>query len=122
MPYSSATSLPQSQEFFLNGSSTKTDIRTRAELLEVVEAGDIPIETPSADITSLQPANPNANSHSNSNTGSSNDIFYYHTNHLVSTAFVTDNNATVTQGFLYAPFGEITTEYTPMWQNGIMPM
>ena len=29
--------------------------------------------------------------------------------------------ANVTQGFLYAPFGEITTEYAPMWQNGIMP-
>ena len=38
-----------------------------------------------------------------------------------STAFVTDNNATVTQGFLYAPFGEITTEYAPMWQNGLIP-
>ncbi len=42
-------------------------------------------------------------------------------NHLGSTAFVTDGNATVTQGFLYAPFGEITTEYAPMWQNSIMP-
>ena len=31
------------------------------------------------------------------------------------------NNATVTQGFLYAPFGEITTEYAPMWQNGLIP-
>ena len=38
-----------------------------------------------------------------------------------STAFVTDNNATVTQGFLYAPFGEITTEYAPMWQNSVLP-
>ena len=28
---------------------------------------------------------------------------------------------TITQGFLYAPFGEITTEYAPMWQNGVMP-
>ena len=49
------------------------------------------------------------------------DPGYYHTNHLGSTAFVTDNNATVTQGFLYAPFGEITTEYAPMWQNGLIP-
>ncbi len=30
-------------------------------------------------------------------------------------------NATVTQGFLYAPFGEITTGYAPMWQNGLIP-
>ena len=47
--------------------------------------------------------------------------FYYHTNHLGSTAYVTDNNATITQGFLYAPFGEITTEYAPLWQNGTLP-
>ena len=97
------------------------DQRARAELLEVVEAGDIPIETPSADITSLQPANPNANSHSHSNTGSSNDIFYYHTNHLGSTAFVTDQNRYVTQGFLYAPFGEITTEYTGIAPSSALP-
>ena len=30
-------------------------------------------------------------------------------------------NATITQGFLYAPFGEITTEYAPLWQNGTLP-
>ena len=97
----------------------KVDQRARAELLEVVEAGDIPIETPSVDITSLQPANPNANSHSHSNTGSSNDIFYYHTNHLGSTAFVT--NATVTQGFLYAPFGEIIDEYVAIVTLSALP-
>ena len=33
-------------------------------------------------------------------------------NHLGSTAFVTDGNATITQGFLYAPFGEIIDEYS----------
>ncbi len=38
-----------------------------------------------------------------------------------STAFVTDNNATVTQGFLYAPFGEITTEYNVGFANGVIP-
>ena len=54
-------------------------------------------------------------------TGSASDIYYYHTNHLGSTAFVTDQNQTVTQGFLYAPFGEITTEYAPLWQNGTLP-
>ena len=26
-----------------------------------------------------------------------------------------------TESFLYAPFGEITTEYAPMWQNGTLP-
>ena len=30
-------------------------------------------------------------------------------------------NATITQGFLYAPFGEITMEYAPLWQNGTLP-
>ena len=54
-------------------------------------------------------------------TGNPDDIFYYHTNHLGSTAFVTDQNRNVTQGFLYAPFGEITTEYAPSWQNGTLP-
>ena len=49
------------------------------------------------------------------------DIFYYHTNHLGSTAFVTDNNATITQGFLYAPFGEITTEYNANFGNNVLP-
>ena len=54
-------------------------------------------------------------------TGTSSDIFYYHTNHLGSTAYVTDQSQNVTQGFLYAPFGEITTEYAPLWQNGTLP-
>ena len=49
------------------------------------------------------------------------DIFYYHTNHLGSTAFVTDQNQTVTQGFLYAPFGEITTEYNATFGNNVLP-
>ncbi len=47
--------------------------------------------------------------------------FYYHTNHLGSTAFVTDQNQTITQGFLYAPFGEITTEYNATFGNDVIP-
>ncbi len=98
----------------------QVDQNFRVELLELVEAGDVPVEFPNVlNLITLLPAGSNANSHSHSNT--SNDIFYYHTNHLGSTAFVTDNNATVTQGFLYAPFGEITTEYAPLWQNGTLP-
>jgi RHS repeat-associated protein len=54
-------------------------------------------------------------------TGNATDIFYYHTNHLGSTAFVTDQNQTVTQGFLYAPFGEITTEYNANFGNNVLP-
>ena len=54
-------------------------------------------------------------------TGNTTDIFYYHTNHLGSTAFVTDQNQTVTQGFLYAPFGEITTEYDINFGYNVLP-
>ena len=81
------------------GRIVQADEQARADLLEVVEAGDVPIETPSVDVSALQP------------TGNPDDIFYYHTNHLGSTAFVTDQNQNITQGFLYAPFGEITTEF-----------
>ena len=87
----------------------QADQQARADLLELVEAGDVPIETPSVDVTVLQP------------TGTATDIFYYHTNHLGSTAFVTDQNQTVTQGFLYAPFGEITTEYNATFGNDVIP-
>ncbi|MBO4403632.1 MAG: RHS repeat-associated core domain-containing protein, partial [Bacteroidales bacterium] len=38
-----------------------------------------------------------------------------------STAYVTDNNAIITQGFLYAPFGEITTEYNANFGNNVLP-
>ena len=38
-----------------------------------------------------------------------------------STAFVTDQNQNITQGFLYAPFGEITTEYNATFGNNILP-
>ena len=85
------------------------DQQARADLLEVVEAGDVPIETPSVDVTTLQVS------------GNPDDIFYYHTNHLGSTAFVTDQSQNVTQGFLYAPFGEITTEYNSNFGSDIIP-
>ena len=59
--------------------------------------------------------------HSHAHGNPATDIYYYSVNHLGSTAFVTDGSCSVTQGFLYAPFGEITTEYAPMWQNGVLP-
>lgn len=49
------------------------------------------------------------------------EIFNYHPNHLGSTSFVTDQNQTITQGFLYAPFGEITTEYNINFGNNVIP-
>jgi RHS repeat-associated protein len=65
--------------------------------------------TPHVAFNSLQPVN------------ATSDIFYYHMNHLGSTAYVTDNNATITQGFLYAPFGEITTEFNATFGSDIIP-
>ena len=76
------------------------------ELISEPTQVDLP---PVLDILNLQP------------TGTPNDIYYYHPNHLGSTAFVTDNNATITQGFLYAPFGEITTEYNINFGNNTIP-
>ena len=78
----------------------QADQQARAELLEVVETGDVPIETPSVDVSALQ------------TTGTSTNIF---------TAYVTDQNRNVTQGFIYAPFGEITTEYNATFGNDIIP-
>ena len=48
-------------------------------------------------------------------------VYYYHPNHLGSTAYVTDENATVQQGFLYAPFGEITNEYNSSFGSSVLP-
>ncbi len=39
------------------------------------------------------------------------DIYYYHPNHLSSTMYVTDMQQSVVQSFLYAPYGEIISEY-----------
>ncbi len=44
-------------------------------------------------------------------TGDNNAVFYYHPNHLGSTSFVTDMQQSVVQSFLYAPYGEIISEY-----------
>ena len=48
-------------------------------------------------------------------------LYFYHTNHLGSTAYVTDENQSVVQGFLYAPFGEITNEYNSSFGNNVLP-
>ncbi len=49
------------------------------------------------------------------------EIFYYHPNQLGSTSFVTDQNQNITQGFLYAPFGEITTEFNINFGSSVIP-
>jgi RHS repeat-associated protein len=76
------------------------------ELISETPQVDLP---PVLDILNLQP------------TGTPNDIYYYHPNHLGSTSFVTDQNQTITQGFLYAPFGEITTEYNVNFGSSVIP-
>ena len=81
----------------------KEDIQ---ELISEPTQVDMP---PMLDILNLQPI------------GTPNDIYYYHPNHLGSTSFVTDQNQTITQGFLYAPFGEITTEYNVNFGNNTIP-
>ena len=48
-------------------------------------------------------------------------VYYYHPNHLGSTCYVTDGNAIVQQGFLYAPFGEITNEYNNSFGSSVLP-
>jgi len=48
-------------------------------------------------------------------------LFFYHPDHLGSTGMVTDNNANITQGFLYTPFGELLYEYDPGWESGRIP-
>jgi len=49
------------------------------------------------------------------------NLFFYHPDHLGSTGVITDNYASVTQGFLYAPFGELMYEHDPSWQNNRVP-
>ena len=43
--------------------------------------------------------------------GNSNAVYYYHPNHLSSSMYVTDAQQSVVQSFLYAPYGEIISEY-----------
>ena len=94
----------------LDSRSTQVDNRFQSDIHTLVYAEDVSVDYDiNIQTTSLQ------------QTGTATDIFYYHTNHLGSTAYVTDQSQNITQGFLYAPFGEITTEYAPLWQNGTLP-
>jgi RHS repeat-associated protein len=52
---------------------------------------------------------------------SENELFFYHGDHLSSTQMVTDISANVTQQILYAPFGEVLSEYNAYWHNGQIP-
>ena len=87
----------------------RAEEKFRENIQELVSDGQPVDFQGTVELNSLQPVNVTS------------DIFYYHTNHLGSTAYVTDQNQNITQGFLYAPFGEITTEYAPLWLNGTLP-
>ncbi|MDD3280666.1 MAG: RHS repeat-associated core domain-containing protein, partial [Bacteroidales bacterium] len=52
--------------------------------------------------------------------GQETGLFFYHPDHLGSTGMVTDVNANITQGLLYAPFGEIINEYGGL-NNNVIP-
>ena len=54
-------------------------------------------------------------------TGDNNAIFYYHPNHLASTMYVTDVQQSVVQSFLYAPYGDIISEYNPGFNGNVLP-
>ena len=87
----------------------RNDFETVMKRVELLYADNMQLDIQIVPVGELQPAN------------ATSDIFYYHTNHLGSTAFVTDQNQTITQGFLYAPFGEITTEYDINFGYNVLP-
>jgi RHS repeat-associated core domain len=53
--------------------------------------------------------------------GKENGLYFYHGNHLSSTQIVTDITGAVTQAVLYAPFGEVITEYNAYWMLDTIP-
>ena len=54
-------------------------------------------------------------------TGKERELFFYHGNHLISTQIVTDITGAVTQAVLYAPFGEVISEYNAYWMLDTIP-
>ena len=54
-------------------------------------------------------------------TDNTSDIFYYHPNHLSSSMYVTDMQQSVVQSFLYAPYGDIISEYNPGFNGNVLP-
>ena len=84
----------------------------RVELNEVV--------VPMQDIQNIDPM-PHPNFCSLGIGGQEPDLFFYHPDHLGSTGMVTDNSSNITQGMLYAPFGEIISDYNPTFHDSPMP-
>jgi RHS repeat-associated protein len=48
-------------------------------------------------------------------------LFFYHGNHLSSTQLVTDIAGSISQAVLYAPFGQIISEYRSDWMMDTLP-
>ena len=72
------------------------------------ELYEVALKNPSA---TLNFVNPYSDFCSIGSGGQETGLFFYHADHLGSTGMVTDINSQVTQGYLYAPFGEILQEY-----------
>ena len=64
---------------------------------------------------------PDANLCNLSGSGIETALFFYHPDHLGSTGMVTNNSSNFTQGMLYAPFGEIISDYNPTFHDSPMP-
>jgi RHS repeat-associated protein len=83
------------------------------ELTELINGNQItsinPIPYPEADLCNL------------SGSGIETALFFYHPDHLGSTGMVTNNSSNITQGMLYAPFGEIICDYNPTFHDSPMP-
>jgi RHS repeat-associated protein len=48
-------------------------------------------------------------------------VFFYHGNHLSSTQMVTNTYGHISQQVLYAPFGEVLSDYNAYWDNENIP-
>jgi RHS repeat-associated protein len=98
---------------YLDERGDRQYVEMKEELSELIHGNQVidvlPIPYPDTNLCNL------------SGSGIETALFFYHPDHLGSTGMVTDNSSNITQGFLYAPFGEILSEYNPGWQSGVIP-
>ena len=106
-------------EFIYHNDAIKD--RYRKDILELLELREDNYGEYYTDYENITPPTPLMNIPVLRNEANNGDIFYYHTNHLGSTAFVTEQSQSITQGFVYAPFGEIIEEYNATFGNDVIP-
>ncbi|NLT52554.1 MAG: RHS repeat-associated core domain-containing protein [Ignavibacteria bacterium] len=98
---------------YLDERGDRQYVEMKEELSELIHGNQVidvlPIPYPDTNLCNL------------SGSGIETALFFYHPDHLGSTGMVTDNSSNITQGFLYAPFGEIITEFNPSWESGRIP-